>query len=543
MQPFFIHNHHSPFNPLLSSRYKSQVYEALLRRDNCSFPYFRDIKGHYGCVNALSFNEDGSLLISGSDDRRVLLWKFENLLHYNDNDPVPLKEFRGHESNIFGCIFDHSSRHIISFSNDHTIIRYDIEKESTTSRTHRLHEHSDTVTRISLQPGSDHVLLSSSDDQTILLWDFRCAISCQGMIELDSGQTCVRFHPNAQNFLSSSSTGDLCLWDIRNGLEPRFSFPKRERKPTRPKPVLKYCTNIEVLNNQKLRKNQREIQSCSFSSDGSTILTLTHKFNPMIYKTNDPLPHAWFSDYPEGDMEQSRTLPVRKFTNLCTAKSPCFAGLGGDEYIICGSDDFNVYMWKIPSETEIMKNRNIIKSVNDVERGSVVVMGKDGIVLPMKVSGACGILEGHRSIPNTTIHHPHLPIILSSGVEKIIKVNSAFPFPNAPHPAPKRVRKTLDSADSGFSIGQYIMMNLMVDTLGLEESVEEDRHTLDYFDFLVSRPDLADEDFDSSDDDLATSDSSSDSEDDTDDHFSNKRRRTDYFQGDEESDDEDFDIY
>ena len=34
------------------------------------------LEGHTGCVNTVTFSEAGDVLISGSDDRRVILWNW-----------------------------------------------------------------------------------------------------------------------------------------------------------------------------------------------------------------------------------------------------------------------------------------------------------------------------------------------------------------------------------------------------------------------------------------------------------------------------------
>jgi WD40 repeat protein len=51
-----------------------------------------------GCVNHLSFNSDGTLLVSGSDDRKLIVWDVRRLqlLHCVST---------GHRSNIFGAGF------------------------------------------------------------------------------------------------------------------------------------------------------------------------------------------------------------------------------------------------------------------------------------------------------------------------------------------------------------------------------------------------------------------------------------------------------
>lgn len=72
-------------------------------------------------MNSIEFSKgDGRHLCSGSDDKRVLLWEVFG-------QQKPIKTFKGHESNIFCAVFDHSNRHIISCGNDDLILRYDIE--------------------------------------------------------------------------------------------------------------------------------------------------------------------------------------------------------------------------------------------------------------------------------------------------------------------------------------------------------------------------------------------------------------------------------
>lgn len=72
-------------------------------------------------------------------------------------------------------------------------------------------------------------------------------------------------------------------------------------------------------------------------------------------------------------------------------------------YILCiefvGSDDFNLYMWKIPP----MDGKAWVESAHMV-------------------------LRGHRSIVNQVRYNQVSCIFASSGVEKIIKIWSPFPL-------------------------------------------------------------------------------------------------------------------
>lgn len=73
------------------------------------------------------------------------------------------------------------------------------------------------------------------------------------------------------------------------------------------------------------------------------------------------------------------------------------------QYIISGSDDFNIYVWKIP------------------EISSSTLMQE-----PITVDRAFLVLSGHRSIVNQVRFNPATCMIISAGVEKIIKVKLLY---------------------------------------------------------------------------------------------------------------------
>ena len=89
------------------------------------------------------------------------------------------------------------------------------------------------------------------------------------------------------------------------------------------------------------------------------IIILENIFNlPPIFRIDSPSAIAQF-DHPG-------------YYNSCTMKSCCFAG-PDDEFVMSGSDDFNVYMWGVPGE---------------------------GDTCPQWVPRARHVLSGHRSIVN-----------------------------------------------------------------------------------------------------------------------------------------------
>ena len=56
-----------------------------------------ELKGHYGCVNRLEWNEDGTFLASVSDDTNIMLWPYPTGQAYMVSTL--------HEHNVFGIKF------------------------------------------------------------------------------------------------------------------------------------------------------------------------------------------------------------------------------------------------------------------------------------------------------------------------------------------------------------------------------------------------------------------------------------------------------
>lgn len=68
----------------------------------------KKLYGHNGCVNAVEFNSTGDLLVSGSDDRKVILWDWEK-------NSKRFSYPSGHQDNVF-------QTKIVPFTDDQKIV-------------------------------------------------------------------------------------------------------------------------------------------------------------------------------------------------------------------------------------------------------------------------------------------------------------------------------------------------------------------------------------------------------------------------------------
>uniref|UniRef100_A0A8C8IIY8 DDB1- and CUL4-associated factor 5 n=1 Tax=Oncorhynchus tshawytscha TaxID=74940 RepID=A0A8C8IIY8_ONCTS len=401
-------------NPLMKEEFQR------LRLAGCTSLYKKDMLGHFGCVNAIEFsNNGGEYLVSGGDDRRVLLWNMERALHARSAKPLKLKG--EHLSNIFCLAFDSTNKRVFSGGNDEQVILHDVERGETLN----VFLHDDAVYGLSVSPVNDNVFASSSDDGRVLIWDTRERPHGEPfcLANYPSAFHSVMFNPAEPRLLATANSKEgVGLWDIR---KPRTS-------------LLRYGGSMSLQSAMSVR----------FNSAGTQLLALRRRLPPVLYELHSRLPSFQFDN--------------QGYFNSCTMKSCCFAG-DEDQYILSGSDDFNLYMWRIPKDPEA---------------------GGPGRV----VNGASMVLKGHRSIVNQVRFNPSTYMICSSGVEKVIKAWSPYQQTESLGDLDSLVE---DKSRSLYSHEEYI--NLVLNSgSGLShdyvsQSIQEDPRMMAFFDSLVRR--------------------------------------------------------
>lgn len=390
---------------LVNARFKNS--ENLFRKDLLS---------HYGCVNAIEFSNQGDLLVSGGDDRRVLLWKVEQTIQ-NVGKPVAMKA--QHISNIFCLGYDSSKTKIFSAGNDDQVIVHDLR----TGDVVNFFLHEKPVYGLSVHPHNDNVFASACDDGRVLIFDIRgsSAMETFCLAQYKTAFHSVMFNPIEPRMLATANAKEgVSLWDIRKPLEP----------------VLRYG-------------NESSAQSCmnvTFNAAGNRLLALRRRLPPILYAV-DSTTHLCQFDHPG-------------YYNSCTMKSCCFAG-DSDEYVLSGSDDFNLYMWKIPPKD--------VKWVNSAHM----------------------VLRGHRSIVNQVRYNQASCIIASSGVEKLIKIWSPFPLGSNCLGGLKREDGKQERQRRVFTHNEYIGLVLSTGQFMTHDyshqSTREDSRMMAFFDSLVQR--------------------------------------------------------
>nr|CAD7451853.1 unnamed protein product [Timema tahoe] len=355
---------------------------------------------------------------SCGDDRRVLIWDVEQAI---TGAGQPHAMNTQHISNIFCLGFDSTRKKVFSAGNDDQVIAHDIE----TGEAFDFFLHEQPVYGISMDPLNDNVFASACDDGRVLLYDIREPTNAEPfcLASYPSAFHAVMFNPVEPRILTTANSKEgVGLWDIR-----------------RPRKVIVHYGGANAT---------QSCMSVRFNQQGTQILALRRRLPPVLYSTHSPS-HLCQFDHPG-------------YYNSCTMKSCCFAG-GDDQYVLSGSDDFNLYVWKIPQ----------------------------GDNKGQWVSSAHMILRGHRSIVNQVRFNPSNYIIASSGVEKLIKQFwSPFPLPESSGGLSME-EESIERMRKVFSHEEYISLVLRSGQFMSHDyshqSTKEDPRMMAFFDSLVQR--------------------------------------------------------
>ena len=203
----------------------------------------------------------------------------------------------------------------------------------------------------------------------------------------------------------------------------------------------------------------RTAMSVRFNGAGTRLLALRRRLPPVLFDVFSPSPVAEF-DHPG-------------YYNSCTMKSCSFGGTD-DEYVMSGSDDFNLYVWRVPSEEET----------------SSQICSE-----PVWVNRDSHVLRGHRSIVNQVRFNKQLCMIASAGVEKVIKLWGALKFPGPGSETTSSCPGTGGRANGGserqvYSRLDYLRLVVEGESVLADadaESTEENPRMMAFFDTLVQR--------------------------------------------------------
>ncbi|CAL1373658.1 unnamed protein product [Linum trigynum] len=183
----------------------------------------QEFLAHKGSILTMKFSPDGQYLASGGEDGIVRVWKvieddrFNRLNVLPGSDPSCLCFAIDHQSNITSLDVDaiakndgQTKRHI---SSDSTCVVLPPKVFSVLEKPlHEFQGHSGEV--LDLSWSKQRLLLSSSDDNTVRMWQVGCD-KCLRVFHHNNYVTCVHFNPADEDyFISGSIDGKVRIWEV-----------------------------------------------------------------------------------------------------------------------------------------------------------------------------------------------------------------------------------------------------------------------------------------------------------------------------------------
>ncbi|KAL8142533.1 hypothetical protein V2J09_015565 [Rumex salicifolius] len=357
----------------------------------------RKLEKHRGCVNTVSFNAAGDILVSGSDDRKVILWDWET-------GRIKLSFHSRHCGNVFQAKFMPYSddRSIVTCGAD-GLVRYaeiadggDIEISSLGSHDGRAH-------KLAIEPGSPHVFYTCGEDGLVQHFDLRTKantklLTCsliddrRSYTPINQLNTIAIDPRNPYLFAVGGADEYARLYDIRKY--------KWDGSNDFDQPVDFFCPQ-HLIGDERVG-----ITGVAFS-DSSELLVSYNDENIYLFTKDmglgsDPVafsPSSTSNDScdrgaglaPEtnpGDVETDEKPAPQVYKghrNCDTVKGVGFFG-PRCEYVVSGSDCGRIFIWK--------------------KKGGELIR----------------VMEADEDVVNCIEPHPHIPMLASSGIEHNIKI-------------------------------------------------------------------------------------------------------------------------
>jgi DDB1- and CUL4-associated factor 8 len=121
------------------------------------------LQKHRGCVNSLSFHPSGQLLASGSDDLKVILWKWAS-------NEIALAYESGHHSNIFQAKFFGTPNeiHLITTGRDGQVRHATVPSSGGKPYSRALYKHIGAVHKTAINPNNPTEVLTAGEDAHVM---------------------------------------------------------------------------------------------------------------------------------------------------------------------------------------------------------------------------------------------------------------------------------------------------------------------------------------------------------------------------------------
>eukprot|EP00794_Sanderia_malayensis_P010923 gene10923-12084_t len=335
---------------------------------------------HDGCVNSLSFNESGSLLASGSDDCNVAIWDWKN-----QTDKPKLHYDSGHSSNVFQAksMPNSNDTTMISCARDGQIRVGFLSLSNHDQQTKKIAQHRGPSHKLSIEPGSPHVLLSCGEDAVVFSLDLRDP--------KPNKLFCLHNEKNRKIPLYSIFINPSNFNEFAVGGRDQFARVFDRRKTAEEDGILKKFCPDHLKDKSSFHAN---ITCLAYNYNGMEILASYNDEDIYLFDSTMSSEANYIHRY-------------KGHRNSATVKGVNFFG-PKSEYIVSGSDCGHVFLWDSQSE-------EIVQYMQGDKTGVVNVLEPHPTSCVLATSGL-----DH----DVKIWIPTGPVTDLHGLEKQIKLNS-----------------------------------------------------------------------------------------------------------------------
>ncbi len=300
--------------------------------------------GHAGVVNSSAVSADGVVIVSASADRTIKVW--------DGRSGAERFTLHGHARAVTGCAVSADGVVIVSASIDQTLKVWDVRtgKERFTLRGHTSRVNSCTVS------ADGSTIVSASDDETLKVWDGHSGTErCTLRGHMGAVRSCA-VSADGITIVSGSTDRTLKVWNALGGTE-RFT----------------------------LRGHDAQVRGCAISADGATIVSASEDHMLKVWDGQNAQERLMLSDH-------------TGWVNGCAVTAD-------GATIISASNDRTLKIWDVKTPFE----PSLTKLMGPSEMRNCAVSANGTMVVSTSVEKGLKVWDTRRGAESLTLdNHPSL---------------------------------------------------------------------------------------------------------------------------------------